>query len=95
MLKLLEFKNLDNIPITDALGSVAKELKAPVISTDGKIWKTGAPLDASADDRARPTLTMPGPDLYVGAGRALSYFGSEKWLDTIRKNRLVTITPIG
>jgi Zinc carboxypeptidase len=89
----LEFKNLDNI-YNGRPGSVANELKAAVVSTDGKEWEP-VPLDRLPGDRVRLTVTMPGPDLYVARAEPYRLSDLENWLASIRPNPLVEITPIG
>ena len=89
----LEFKNLDNI-YNGRPGSVANELKAAVVSTDGKEWKP-IPLDRLPGDRVWLTVTMPGPELYVARAEPYRLSDLEKWLASIRPNPLVEITPIG
>jgi Zinc carboxypeptidase len=89
----LEFKNLDNI-YNGRPGSVADELKAAVISTDGREWKT-FPLDRLAGDRVRLTVTMPGPELYVARAEPYRLSDLERWLKSIQSNPLVEITTIG
>ncbi|MHC5543324.1 cytosolic carboxypeptidase N-terminal domain-containing protein, partial [Singulisphaera rosea] len=59
----LEFKNLENV-WNGRKASVAGELKAVVVSEDGKTWRP-VPLEALPGDRVRLTVTMPGPELYV------------------------------
>lgn len=89
----LELKNLDNV-YNGRPGSVANELKAAVISVDGKTWKP-IPLERLPGDRVRFTVTMPGPELYVARAEPYRLSDLEKWLNTIRPNPLVEITPIG
>ena len=89
----LELKNLDNI-YNGRPGSVANELKAAVISPDGKAWKP-VPLDRLPGDRVQLTVTMPGPELYVARVEPYRLSDLEKWLASIRPNPLVEITPIG
>lgn len=89
----LEFKNLDNV-YNGRPGSVANELKAAVISPDGKAWKP-VPLDRLPGDRVRLTVTMPGPELYVARVEPYRLSDLEKWLDSIRPNPLVEIKTIG
>ncbi len=88
-----EFKNLENV-YNGKPGSVARELKLAVISTDGKTWKP-LPLEALPGDRVRMKLTMPGPSLYVARVEPYRVSDLDRWLETIRKNPLVEITPIG
>ena len=53
----LEFRNLDNV-WNRQHGSVARELKAAVISENGRDW-TSIPLETFETNRTRVTLTMP------------------------------------
>ena len=75
-------------------GSVANELKAAVVSSDGKAWKP-VPLERLPGDRVRLTVTMPGPELYVARVEPYRLSDLEKWLESIRTNPSVEITPIG
>ena len=59
----LEFKNLNNI-YNGRPGSVAWEMKALVISTDGKEW-TPVETRSLPGDRVRLDLKMTGPRVYV------------------------------
>jgi Zinc carboxypeptidase len=88
-----ELKNLENV-YNGRQASVANELKAAVISQDGKGW-TPAPLERLAGDRIRLTVTMPGPELYVARVEPYRLSDLEKWLASIRPNPLVAIAPIG
>jgi hypothetical protein len=89
----LDFKNLDNI-YNGRPGSVANELKAAVVSSDGKEWRP-VPLERLPGDRVRLTVTMPGPKLYVARVEPYRLSDLEKWLASIRPNPMVGITPIG
>lgn len=89
----LEFKNLDNV-WNGRHGSVAKELKAAVVSPDGREWKPVA-LSSLPGDRVQMTVTMPGPELYVARCEPYRLSDLEKWLDVIRGNPLVEIATIG
>jgi hypothetical protein len=89
----LEFKNLDNV-WNGRPGSVAKELKAAVISENGWNWKPVL-LDNLGDDRIGLTLTMPGPKLFVARVEPYRLSDLDKLLDSIRKKPQVEITPIG
>ena len=59
----LEFRNLDNV-WNGVSGSIARELKAVVISEDGRAWKS-VPLESLPEDRVQLHVEMPGPRLYV------------------------------
>ncbi len=89
----LEFKNLDNV-YNGRPGSVADELKAAVVSSDGKAWKPVA-LERLPENRVRLTVTMPGPELYVARVEPYRISDLEKWLTSIRPNPLVEIKTIG
>ena len=89
----LEFRNLDNV-WNGRKASVADELKAAVVSPDGKAWKS-VPLERLPGDRVRLTVTMPGPELYVARVEPYRLSDLEKWLKSIETHPLVEITPIG
>jgi lysophospholipase L1-like esterase len=89
----LEFRNLDNV-WNGRRASVADELKAAVVSPDGRTWKP-VPLERLAGDRVRLTVTMPGLELYVARVEPYRLSDLEKWLASIRPHPLVEITPIG
>src|SRR5205814_9415518 len=59
----LEFRNLDNV-WNGVSGSIARELKAVVISEDGRAWKS-VPLESLPENRVQLHVEMPGPRLYV------------------------------
>jgi hypothetical protein len=88
-----EFKNIENI-YNGRPGSVAKELKAAVISQDGRNWKPVA-LEALPQDRVRLTVEMPGPTLYVARVEPYRLSDLDQLLTSIRGHPLVQITPIG
>ena len=90
----LEFRNLDNV-WNDVSGSIARELKAVVVSEDGRAWKS-VPLESLPENRVRLHVEMPGPGLYVARVEPyrLSDLGN-KFLAGIRTNRLVQVTVIG
>ena len=89
----LEFQNLDNV-WNGRKASVASELKTMVVSRDGQEWKTVL-LTPTPGDRARLTVTMPGPELHVARAEPYRLSDLEEWLDSIRPNPLVEVTPIG
>ena len=89
----LEFRNLDNV-YNGRQASVANELKAAVISPDGRAWKS-VPLERLPGDRVRLAVTMPGPELYVARVEPYRLSDLEKWLKSIEAHPLVEITPIG
>ena len=89
----LEFKNLDNI-WNGRPGSVAKELKAVVVSPDGRHWQP-VPTESLPENRVRLTLEMPGPSLYVARVEPYRLSDLERLLTALRTNRLAQITSIG
>ena len=89
----LEFRNLDNV-WNGRKASVADELKAAVVSPDGRAW-TSVPLERLPGDRVRLTVVMPGPELYVARVEPYRLSDLEKWLKSIEGHPLVEITPIG
>lgn len=88
-----EFKNLENV-YNGRKASVANELKAAVLSTDGTTWNP-VKLDTLPENRIRLTVTMPGPELYVARVEPYRLSDLERWLERIRANPHVAITPIG
>src|SRR5438309_2663452 len=89
----LEFMNLDNV-WNGVSGSVARELKAVVVSEDGRAWKS-VPLESLPENRVRLHLEMPGPRLYVARVEPYRLSDLEQFLAGIRTNRLVQVTAIG
>lgn len=89
----LEFKNIDNI-YNGRKASVAGELKAAVVSVDGRVWRP-VPLQSLPGNRVRLTLTMPAPALYVARVEPYRLSDLDAWLASIRSNPLVSVTPIG
>ncbi len=89
----LEFKNLDNI-WNGQPGSVAKELKAVVISENGRDWRSVA-TEALPENRVRLHLAMPGPKLYVARIEPYRVSDLDRLLASIRHDARVQITPIG
>ncbi len=89
----LEFTNLDNV-WNGRPGSVAKELKAVVVSENGRDWKP-LPTEALPTNRVRLALEMPGPRLYVARLEPYRLSDLDRLLAAIRKNPLGEITPIG
>lgn len=88
-----EFKNLDNV-WNGRPGSVAKELKTVVVSENGRDWKT-VPTELLATNRVKLTVEMPGPRLYVARLEPYRISDLDRWIESIRRNPLVQITPIG
>ena len=89
----LEFRNLDNV-YNGRKASVANELKAAVVSPDGRAWKS-VPLERLPGDRVRLTVAMPGPDMYVARVEPYRLSDLETWLKSIATHPLVEIAPIG
>ena len=89
----LEFKNLDNV-WNGTPGSVAGELKAVAISSNGRDW-TPAPTDALPGNRVRLSVTMPGAELYVARVEPYRLTDLDRLLGSIRADRLVRIETIG
>lgn len=89
----LEFKNLDNV-WNSRPGSVARELKAAVISQDGVTWKS-VPFESLPENRVRLHVEMPGPTLYVARVEPYRLSDLEKLLAILRKHPLAQVTTIG
>lgn len=91
----LEFKNLDNV-WNGRAGSVARELKAAVISEDGTNW-TSVPTESFGTNRVRLNLKMRGPKLFVARVEPYRVSDLERWLERIREvgDRLVKVEVIG
>jgi hypothetical protein len=89
----LEFKNLDNV-WNGVRSSVAPSIKTVCLSEDGRSWKV-VPLENLPGDRIRFTVEMPGPRLYVARLEPYRLSDLERFLDSIRSQPLVAITPIG
>ena len=89
----LEFKNLDNV-YNGRFGSVAGELKAVVVSVDGKEWKPVAtrPLPGS---RVLLDVVMPGPKLFIARVEPYRLSDLDNWLASIKTNPLAEVSPIG
>ena len=89
----LEFRNLDNV-WNGQPGSVARELKAVAISTDGRDWQS-VPTDSLPGDRVRLSIKMPGPRLYVARVEPYRLSDLDRLLASVRTSRLAEISPIG
>lgn len=89
----LEFRNLENV-WNGRKASVASELKAAVISADGRSW-TPVALEGLPGDRVRLTVTMPGPELYVARVEPYRLSDLDRWLASIADHPRVEIRPIG
>lgn len=89
----LEFRNLDNV-WNGTPGSVAGELKALVISENGRDW-TSVPTESLPQNRIRLTVVMPGPSLYVARVEPYRISDLDRLLASIRNDPHVQITNIG
>lgn len=89
----LEFKNLDNV-WNGRAGSVARELKAAVISEDGVNWRS-VPIESIGTNRVRLSISMPGEKLFVARVEPYRISDLEKMLDRIRSKGGVKISRIG
>lgn len=89
----LEFKNLDNV-WNGKPGSVAKEIKQVVISQDGKNW-TPVPTQSPEVGRVRVEIEMPAEALFVARAEPYRLSDLNRFMDEIKANPLVKITPIG
>jgi hypothetical protein len=89
----LEFRNLDNV-WNGQHGSISRELKAAVVSTNGHDW-TSIPLETFETNRTRMTVTMPAPSLYVARVEPYRISDLDRLLKEIRNNESVQITTIG
>lgn len=89
----IEFKNLDNI-YNGRPGSVANELKAAVVSEDGRQWLS-VPLESRGDNRVQLSIEMPGPKLFVARVEPYRISDLDHLLDSIRSHPLVQIQSIG
>jgi hypothetical protein len=89
----LEFKNLDNI-YNGRKASIAPELKALVVSENGKDWKPVATRSLPGE-RVQLPIEMPGPKLYVARVEPYRLSDLKRLLKEIRASRFIEITPIG
>jgi hypothetical protein len=89
----LEFRNLDNV-WNGVSGSIARELKAVVISQDGRVWEPVS-LESLPENRVRLHVEMPGPRLYVARVEPYRLSDLDNLLASIRTNQLVQVTTIG
>jgi hypothetical protein len=89
----LEFKNLDNV-WNGQPGSVARELKALVVSADGREWRS-VPTQALPENRIRLSIEMPGPQLFIARVEPYRISDLDSLLTRIRRSRQVKITTIG
>ncbi len=89
----IEFKNLDNI-YNGRPGSVANELKAAVVSEDGRTWRS-VPLESRGDNRVQLSIEMPGPKLFVARVEPYRISDLDNLLDSIRSHPWVEVKSIG
>jgi hypothetical protein len=89
----LEFRNLDNV-WNGTPGSVAGELKALVISENGRDWKSVA-TEGLPQNRVRLTVVMPGPTLYVARLEPYRLSDLDRMLASIRRHPRVQVTNLG
>ena len=89
----LEFRNLDNV-WNGTPGSVAAELKAVVISEDGRNWRP-VPTESLPQNRVRLTVVMPGPTLYLARVEPYRLSDLDHLLGSIRSDPRVQVTTIG
>jgi hypothetical protein len=88
-----EFRNLDNV-WNGQHGSIARELKAMVVSTNARDW-IPVPTETLADNRIRLTVTMPGPRLHVARVEPYRVTDLERFLARVGSHPRVDITTIG
>jgi len=89
----VELNNLDNVWNSIA-SSVARELKAAVISEDGLNW-TSIPMEPTADGRVGFQVNLGGGSLYIARVEPYRISDLEKLLVKIRKHPAVKISKIG
>lgn len=89
----LEFRNLQNI-YNGRPGSIAGELKAVVVSEDGRHWRAVA-TRSLPDNRVLLDLEMPGPKLFVARVEPYRLSDLDALLNSIRGDARVQITEIG
>ncbi len=65
-----------------------------VVSENGRDWRP-LPTQALPGNRVQLTVTMPGPRLFIARVEPYRLSDLDRWLATLRKHRLVRITPIG
>lgn len=89
----LELTNLDNI-YNGKPGSVSKELKTLVVSTNAREWK---PVSTTLlpENRVCVDLEMPGPLLYVARMQPYGLSDLERFLSEIRRSPRAKISVIG
>jgi hypothetical protein len=89
----LEFKNLNNI-YNGRPGSAAWEMKAIVISTDGKEW-TPVETRSLPGDRVQLDLKMTSPRMYVARVEPYRLSDLDRWLAAVKKSPLAEVSVIG
>jgi hypothetical protein len=89
----LELRNLDNV-WNGRKASVAGELQAAVISTDGRSWRS-VRLERLAGDRVRLTVEMPGPRLYVARVEPYRLSDLDRLLADVRQHAQAHVKRIG
>ena len=89
----LEFRNLENV-WNGQQSSISRELKAAVISTNGRDWSS-IPLETFETNRTRMTVTMPGPRLYVARVEPYRISDLDRLLKEIRNHAAVDMRTVG
>ncbi len=89
----VELNNLDNV-WNGVASSVARELKAAVISEDGVNWMS-IPMDPTSDGRVGFQVNLGGGSLYIARVEPYRISDLEKLLGKIRKHTAVKISKIG
>lgn len=89
----LELRHMDNI-YNGRPGSVAKELKAVVVSADGREWRSLATRQLP-ENRIQIDIEMPGPRLFVARLEPYRISDLEPFLSEIRPSPLVEIEAVG
>jgi len=89
----VELNNLDNV-WNSVPSSVARELKAAVISEDGVNW-TSIPMEPTLDGRVGFQVNLGGGSLYIARVEPYRISDLEKLLTKIRKHPSVKISQIG
>ena len=87
-----ELRNLDNV-WNSVHGWVGREIKTMCLSENGRDWRV-IPVD-NANQRVRFSVEMTGPQLYVARLEPYRVSDLDRFLGEIRRNPLVSITPIG
>ena len=90
---VLEFLNLDNV-YNGRPGSVARELKAMVVSEDGRAWRS-VPTESPEEGRVRLPIEMAGPVLYVARVEPYRLSDLDRFLASIARHPRVEISTIG